>query len=350
MKAKKWIKIFILLSISIGIFIGTINYIVDPLWTFSHTNKFNLKQEGFDERQQKTNYIFNRGLNNCEGILLGSSRATFINQNDFQNMNIYNYSSAALMPMEYKGYIDFAKKIKGKEFKYIIIGSDFFGTNALKKNILNSEFYINNSENPFYKYKMLFSIHTLKKSLHSIKYSIFGSPQYYDRNNVKNQIKISEAERIIKFNRNIKKHTSDLSNDNYKYNDDYINILKEIKNDNPNTKFIIFTSAITADLLVSIVKNDEREGEYERWLKELVDIFGEVNHFMTVNSVTKNLQNYPDDDHAYPNIVKLIANKLSNTQNSEIPTDFGILLTKENIDSQVIDIKKQINNYAVMKK
>jgi len=62
------------------------------------------------------------------------------------------------------------------------------------------------------------------------------------------------------------------------------------------------------------------------------------------------LQNYPDDDHAYPNIVKLIANKLSNTQNSEIPTDFGILLTKENIDSQVIDIKKQINNYAVMKK
>ena len=345
MKAKKWIKIFILGAIFTTCFIGIFNFTIDPLWTFSHTNKFNNKQDGFDERQQKTNYLYNKGLENYDGILLGSSRATFINQEDFSNMNIYNYSSAALLPTEYKGYIDFAKKIKGKDLKYIIIGSDFFGTNELKKKVLDSEFYIKNTENIFYKYKMLLSIHTFKKSIRTIENSILGNEQYYDRNNIKYYTKVSEEERIRRFNRNIKKHILELNKDSYKYNNEYINILKEIKENNPNTKFIIFTSAITADLLVSIVKNAEREKEYERWLKELVDVFGEVEHFMTVNTITRNLQNYPDDDHAYPSIVKLIANKLSNTKNNEIPEDFGILLTKENIDLNLVKIKKQIEDF-----
>lgn len=345
MKAKKWIKRFLLFVIVTICFIGLFNFIIDPLWTFSHTNKFNLKQDGFDERQQKTNYLYNRGLENYDGILLGSSRATFINQKDFTNMNIYNYSSSALLPNEYKGYIDFAKKIKGKDLKYIIIGSDFFGTNELKKKASNPESYIRNTESIFYKYKMLLSIHTFKKSINVIKNSILGNKEYYDRNNIKYHTKVSEEERIRRFNKNIKQHISELSGDNYKYNNEYINILKEIKEDNPNTKFIVFTSAITADLLVSIIKNAEREKEYERWLKELISVFGEIEHFMTLNTVTKNLQNYIDDDHAYPDIVKLIANKLSNTQNSDIPNDFGILLTKDNIDSELIEIKKQIKNF-----
>lgn len=345
MIAKKWIKIFILGVIFTSFFIGVFNFTIDPLWTFSHTNKFNNKQDGFDERQQKTNYIYTRSLDNYDGILLGSSRATFINQKDFTNMNIYNYSSSALLPSEYKGYIDFAKKIKGKDFKYIIIGSDFFGTNELKKKVFDSEFYVKNTENIFYKYKMLLSIHTFKKSIRSVENSIYQNEQYYDRNNIKYYKRVSEEERIRRFNRNIKKHTSELSGESYKYNNEYINILKEIKNDNPNTKFIVYTSAITADLLNSIIKNAEREKEYERWLKELVSVFGEVEHFMTINTITKNLQNYPDDDHAYPDVVKLIANKLSNTENSDIPDDFGILLTKDNIDLELIEIKKQIKNF-----
>ena len=42
-----------------------------------------------------------------------------------------NYSVGAIQPYEYKYYIDFAKKIKGKELKYIIIASDFFGTRTI---------------------------------------------------------------------------------------------------------------------------------------------------------------------------------------------------------------------------
>lgn len=349
MKAKKWINILLIISILFILIVIVINYIVDPLWTFSHSNNFNQKQNGFDERQQKTNYIYEKHLNNFDGILLGSSRATLINQNDFEDMNIYNYSVSSMLPYEYKGYIDFAKKIKGEDFKYIIIGSDFFGTNKLKEiKTQDSSYYINNTMTTFYKYKMLVSLELLKKSFTNIKISLFDAKNYYDRNNIHYQNKLSEIERKKRFDENIKIHTIEFMRSNYTYDNNYINILKQLKNDNPNSKFIIFTSPISADLLVSIIKNGEKINEYERWLKELVDIFGEVNHFMTINSITKNLQNYPDDDHAYPYILKLLANKLSNTKNNNLPEDFGILLTNKNIHEHIENLKKQIENYNLL--
>lgn len=346
MNSKKWIKILLILCV-LGVgFVAGINYLVDPLWTFSHSNKFNAKQQGFDERQQKTNYIYNKKFDNYDGILLGSSRTTFFNQNDFVNMNIYNYASSSMYPYEYKEYIDFSKKINGSELKYIIIGSDFYGTKIPKDiKFENPEFYINNTTSFMYKYKMILSLDALKNSMKNIKNSFFGINLFYDRNNIKYQTKVSESERLDRYTKNLRRHTDDLSGPKYIYNDEYVNILKQIKAENPNSKFIIFTSAVTSDLLVSIIKNGKRMDEYERWLKELIEVFGEVNHFMTINTITKNLENYPDDDHAYPEIVKLIANKISRVENTKIPKDFGILLTKENVDEHLSNLRKQIKDY-----
>ncbi|MGJ0343193.1 hypothetical protein NG788_00990 [Aliarcobacter cryaerophilus] len=348
MSSKKILKIVLGLSFFVAILIGGVNYIVDPLWMFDHSNKFNQKQDGFDERQQKTNYIYFKSKGYFDGILLGSSRATFVNQNDFKNMNIFNYSSSSMQPFEYKGYIDFAKKIKGKDLKYIIIGSDFYGTNIPKDiKFENPEFYIGNTLN--FAYKSVLSVDAIYKSIKNIKFSLFGTSMYYDRENIKYQDKVSEDERNIRYAINIKRHTLELSYPKYKYNDEYINILKTIKNENLNSKFIIYTSAVTSDLLVSIIKNGKRWEDYKRWLHELVEVFGEVNHFMTINSITKNLENYPDDDHAYPSVLKLLANKLSNVENKNIPEDFGVLLTKDNIDEHLENLRKQIEEYDLNK-
>ncbi|MFA6740954.1 MAG: hypothetical protein WCR78_05625 [Arcobacteraceae bacterium] len=346
MKAKRWINLFLLFSFLTILFIGSINYIIDPLWTFKHSNKFNNTQDGFDEREQKSNFIFNNGLKDFNGILLGSSRSTFINQNSFRNMKIYNYALNAMKPNEYKDYINFAKKSKDKDFEYIIIGLDFFGTNLLTEaKIEKPQYYINTAQSSFYKYKMLLSLSTLKKSFKNIKNSLFGEKLFYDRNNIKYQSVVSESERIKRFSMNMISQPSNFNGAKYIYNNEYINILKELKNENPNTKFIIFTSAITSDLLVSILKDEKRINEYERWLKETLEVFTEINHFMTINSITTNLNNYPDADHAYPNIVSLIAKKLSEKNSDDIPKDFGVLLTKGNIDNYIEGLKVEINNY-----
>lgn len=346
MKAKKWINLFIKFSFLIILFIVSINYIIDPLWTFSHSNKFNNNQDDFNEREQKSNFIFNNGLKDFNGILLGSSRTTFINQNDFRNMEIYNYATNAMKPHEYKDYINFAKKIKNEDFEYIIIGLDFFGTNLLSEiKIEKPQYYITTTQSLFYKYKMLLSFSTFKKSFKNIKNSLFGVSLFYDRNNIKYQSVVSELERMKKFSSNMISQTSNFSGTKYIYNNEYLNILKELKKENSNTKFIIFTSAITSDLLVSILKNGKKVNEYERWLKETLEVFGEINHFMTINSITRNLNNYPDADHAYPNIVSLIAKRISKKNGDDMPKDFGILLTKENIDNYLENFKLEIKNY-----
>ena len=72
-----------------------LNFIVDPLWLFNHSNKFNQKQGSYDERQLKSNYLYYNLKDNFDGILLGSSRATYVDQNDFENMKIFNYSVGA---------------------------------------------------------------------------------------------------------------------------------------------------------------------------------------------------------------------------------------------------------------
>lgn len=348
MSSKKFLKVVLGLSFFVAILIGGINYIFDPLWMFDHSNKLNQKQEGFDERQQRTNYIYFKSEAKFDGILLGSSRATFVNQNDFVNMNIFNYASSSMQPFEYKGYIDFAKKVKGQDLKYIIIGSDFYGSGIPKDvKFEKPEFYINNTLN--FAYKSLFSFDVIKKSIKNIIISLFGSSMYYDRENIKYQEKVTEAERYKRYKENIKRHTLELSNPRYQYNNEYLNILRTIKNENSNSKFIIYTSAVTSDLFVSIIKNGERWEDYKRWLYDLIEVFGEVNHFMDINSITRNLENYPDDDHAYPFVLKLLANKLSNFENKDIPHDFGIILTKDNVEGYLKELEKQIKEYNLKK-
>ena len=346
MHSKKWLKIFVVLSfVGVG-FVGAVNYVVDPLWTFSHNYTFNNKQNGFDERQQKTNYVNFKDMNKYKGVLLGSSRTTHINQNDFKDMNIFNYASSSMYPYEYQGYIDFFKKNILEDLKYIIIGADFYGI-CIPKDVKfeNPEVYFGHSEDFAYRYKMLLSWGALKNSLKNIKNHIKEPKAYYSRFNVKYAVKVSEKERYARYTKNLKRHTESFMKNKYEYNNDYIHILESLKNDNPNTKIIFFTSPITADLLVSIIKNGNKLNEYKEWLRLIVRKFGKVYHFMDINSVTTNLQNYPDDDHFYDNVAEMVANKISNFYNKDIPVDFGIKLNKTNIDTYLEGFEIQLKSY-----
>jgi len=349
MSRKKWIKIFFLFSFIVIGSVGSINYIMDPLWTFSHAHQFNSKQNGFNERQQKTNHIYFNGLDHYDGILLGSSRTTYINQNDFHGMNIYNYALNSMYPFEYKDYIDFAKEYKNEKLKYIIIGADFYGTNTVKDVMFeNPKYYIDQTKTFLYRYKMLFSLDTLRQSLGNVKLYLFGKKRYYmyyTRRNVRIQNKVSEREQLERYKKNIIKHTYNLSNEKYVYDKNYKNVLKQIKNENPKTKIIVFTPPITADLFVSIMKYAGRFNDYKKWLHELVTVFEEVYCFMDINSITRDLKNYADDDHAYSYIGKLVANKISDYDNENIPNDFGILINKDNIDSFIDEQNNKIQVY-----
>ncbi len=347
MSYKLWSRFFILIVFLAVSLFGLFNYAIDPLWTFCHSNKFNNAQPGFNERQQKTNRAYFCGLKQYDTLILGSSRVTYINQHDFKPLKAFNYASVSMYPIEYKGWIDNAKKIKGKDFKTIIIGVDFWGSSNgafAKKQIKTTpkpSTYLKTASSFAYRYKMLFSMDTFKRSTESIKHSKALGTTDYTRDNIKQTIRISKARKQQAVNTQISLYNNYFYGKGYHYNTKLKKFFAKLKKDNPNTKFIIFTTPISEQLFKILVKNGNIK-DYKRWLKTLVESFGEVYNFMDINTITKNPNNYADLHHIYPQVGKFIANKIVGTKNSNLPKDFGIIINKNNLNEYFKLLDKQI--------
>jgi hypothetical protein len=333
MKSQQWIRVWMLTVIIPVLSIGVVNYLVDPLWSFGHHNRFNAEQSGFDERQQKSNRLYFSGMEAYDGILLGSSRSSFINQNDFAPMRIYNYAFNGMQAEEYAGYLEFAKRLKGESLKYVIIGADFANTMLLPKKYAPPESYIARTTAPLYRFKMLFTLDLLERSLDDIKRARSIPLKHYNRDNVKFRRKLPEPLRIKQYRKNMIAHTNYFDRRRYERDPDYFSLLRKIKRENPETRFIVFTSPVSADLFVSIIRNRDAEHEYRQWIRGLVDIFEEIYCFMDVNSVTSDLHNYPDDSHFYPEVGSILATKLQSGNFDTEPADFGTPVNRHNVDA-----------------
>lgn len=337
------VKFTILTAIFLFI-IGGINFYIDPLWMFSHRNELNDFQKDFNERQQKTNLIaFSRF--DYDGLLLGSSRVTYMDQHDFKKMRVFNYSVSNMSVQEYSSIIEYAKQKNKKDFKAIYIGVDFFKSSINQSNTpLTIAPYVNTTEEPFYRIKNLLSFSTFRYSIHNAKASYLNEIsdlRNYNRENTANAPEMSleikqkqTEEKVIKFR-------NEFYGKSYEYNQNYKNIFMELKQNNPNTTFIIFTTPISAHLFQALV-DEGRLIDYERWLTDLVDVFGGVFNFMYPNSVTSNLNNYFDGHHFYPHIGTNIINRMTNPNDPDLPTDFGVWVTQENLNSHLQYVRKVV--------
>jgi len=89
MPYKDWFyKTLTTLSIILLLVIA-VNYLNDPLWVSDRVNFLNKEQQGFNERQQKTNKLFFTEKK-YDSVMLGNSKVTYINQNHFKNAKLFN--------------------------------------------------------------------------------------------------------------------------------------------------------------------------------------------------------------------------------------------------------------------
>lgn len=344
---KKWLlkvlAAFVILGCLFAMPITVFNYIADPLWLFQHKNEWNDVQQGFNERQQKVNKL-KYGEEKYDALLLGSSRSTYINQHDFEDLKVFNFAVSSMYVEEYKGYIDYAKKINGKPFEYIFLGLDFFATNKYRELAEEKpEFYTEQADSYLYRVKSTASFDTLKKSISVYQSSkknkpVFIDHRFYNRENVAMPFPVDSQLRQARIETNIYQFFQ--NNEPYEYDPKVIKMLNQLKVENPKTKFIVYTTPVTLPRLVIEMQNEEYMQGYEHWLEDLTETFGTVHHFMDINEITRHLPNFIDSHHFTPDAGTKIVNSIWNERNRY--SDFGVTLNKDNAEAEISKIKKEI--------
>jgi len=318
-------RFLLIVLFSVMFIIGVIvivNYTIDPLRTFSHSNALNNKQVDFDERQQKTNYLYFVN-HDYESVMLGSSRTTYISQNLFKDEKVFNYAANGMSPYEYKRFLEYFVAITGHAPKKIYIGMDFFGTNVYenknyKEKGIDREF-LKETMRKGYRYRKLLNIKLFEYSIKNIRQNIKTKKPYYTRDNVKyiTNDKIS-YERIKKGAKVFEK---------YAYDKHIIEYYKLLKEKYPTSEFVVYTTPVYIKRLQNIHEAG-LDPYYFTWLRGMVDVFGEVHHFMYDNRFSEDETNYFDTAHFKPSRGYILVESIQGKQTNHYMT----LLNKDNIE------------------
>lgn len=338
---KKWLRQTLLLLGAALSFIIIFNLWMDPFWCYPLNHQYNSIQKGTNERQQKSNNLYFLDKK-YDALLLGSSRTTYMDRHAFTKMQVFNYAARGMRPQEYITYLDFAIHDCKQPIKTIIIGMDFFGyLNYGSFMYRNAPSIIHNTKSPLYKYKILLSYDATINSFKNLRdyYNPHNHVDRYNRDNVKSSFIRPINDPAI--HTRIYEDALHYAHEEYSSypNPEFETISRHIKSKYSDKKFIIFTTPVSSLLFEQLIRTGHYK-DYENWLRTLVNIYGEVHHFMYINSVA---QNYPyyfaDCNHAYTDTYTLVAHKITAIPDKAIPNDFGMTLTKENIDAKLNELR-----------
>jgi hypothetical protein len=346
-KFTRWIIITCLLSLVIPAITAGINYFMDPLWCFSLSHNYNNKQDDFNERQQKTNYITFHDFH-YDAIIVGSSTSTCINQKDFKGLPVFNYASNGMQPLEYQKYIRYAIERNGREFNYIFLGLDFLFAVKLPQPVIDADRVLADTNSPLYRFKSLISIDTLRFSRRNFMNHLYGRHIYYDRDNIKYLTPITreDQERNMKLlMAHFENSKASYSFKNFSYDGSYPSILRTIRDGSPHSKFVVFTTPVIQPFMTSMVKHGLL-GDYLRWIRDIVNVYGECYHFMYPNRYSADyLKYFHDPNHYYSTVSDRMADAIYNRKiNGD--TDFGMYINKSNLEEKLRQLERLMKEAA----
>ena len=329
---KNWLLCSVLCCAVLFCFVGLINFIVDPLWIYGNNGWWNSRRRGFDERQLKTNYL-PHVINEIEGIVIGSSMSRYVTTKDFNGLNVYNYACAALYPDHAAEFILHAVSEKDSGLT-VFIGLDLW--NAVRDRGIDAYelplFYIRESKQ---KFKNIFSINSLIWAFRSIM--LTTTYRFY--NEVGDYIFIENFPMMHIYRDltglNIEKvaekevlgHLGNYEN----YTASSLERLKEIIT-YLDIEPLFYITPVTKMYLIKMLEIGAYPA-YEKFIRDSVNIFGSIWNFMYVNSVTASDKYFYDSSHTNSKGGRFIAQRISN--GSDYPSDFGILVTKENLEGHI---------------
>ena len=284
-------------------------------------------------------------------ILLGSSRTKQgldpDNPRLAQYQPVYNSAIDAPNTYELRRYLEHALANQN-QLKTVIVGIDFLMFN---KNLKNQSSFLDNRLGKRHiliqdAINVIFSLDALLASQETITESKNSS---YKANNTNRNGFVPDSkdnDDTIKsqFNTSINFYSRIYSH--YEFSEEYLNDFKnivEICNKN-NIELKVFISPSHATQWETIYIA-EKWDTFERWKREVVKVIP-LWDFSGYNSVTseeikEDMDNYRDSSHYTKSIGDLIINRIFSYQQEQVPKDFGILLTPQNIELHLAEIRSQ---------
>jgi hypothetical protein len=353
----KFFMFVILISFSFYFFVLS----VDPYDKFGF-NFWNLETKAVNSyRDNKFYQIDSKSTSQYELFILGSSRVQGFDPDIIEgetNLKTYNYGVNNSKPED---LLAITKHIITKQKpKIIFLQTDFYNLNKnipidsrLKKSPLkeylddNVNTTIENSK--FYYYEQSYT--TLESLKDSIKIIYKNKLSSVEITHKVNGLKIGyEAKKEPKFAKAYFKNEYK----NYEFDKNRIEYFKSIKElcHKNGISLIVSISPMNKEHFLQIMQDKYLYNKLLEFKKEIVNIFDEVYDFNNTASFEFEYPYWVDSVHPsyeLPKIMSSIVFKKLNYSHIEVPENFGILLTKKNIDKYVKNLKKKVKYYALEK-
>ncbi len=365
MNEKKWIKVWFTIIILIPL-VGIFNYVVDPYGfnNFITINRINSEKNSNTmlTTRFKSKILENGNFNT---IMLGSSRVGVMNPEI-----IDKYLGGKTFNLAYPGSVTeihnklFFYALKYNDIKNIIYGIDLlsFNESRVVKNDFQ-EFYelqkkIENKEK-ISNFDLYLNIETFKKSMKLLIENILGTKEtkiIYLSNGMRDHLHfIKELENgMFDFNKEVNKEIKHYylpggMYKKYNFSYDYLEYFQKIiifcrKN---NIKVWVYIPPTYSDFFNALQPAGYFD-EFELFKNELVKITDFID-FTGNNTINKDKNNYWDGAHLKQELTEVLMSKVFNDKSAKVPKDFGVLVTKDNIDEHLSNLRGQIDSYDLNK-
>ncbi|PHS36987.1 MAG: hypothetical protein COB07_11715 [Sulfurovum sp.] len=365
MNRKKWIITWFILTAMIPL-AGIFNYLVDPygLNNFIIINKINSKK---NSKTTLTTRFKSKMLNNgnYNTIMLGSSKIGVMNPEI-----IDKYLGAKTFNLAYPGSVAemqnklFFYALKSNDIKNVIYGIDFlsFNESRVVKNDFQ-EFYdlqnkIENKEK-ILNFDLYLNLETFGKSITLLVENILETKELepiYLSNGMRDHINYIEdlENKMYDFdkevNREIKHYygTGGIYKE-YNFSYEYLKYFREIitfcrKN---NIKVWVYIPPMHSDLFNALEPAGYFD-KFELFKRELLKITDFID-FTGNNTINMDKNNYWDGAHLRQELTEVLMSKIFDDRSVKAPKDFGVLVTKDNIEEHLSNLREQIDSYDLNK-
>ncbi len=336
----------VVLAVELGC-VALFNYIVDPngvfrygTWRHDTSHQFALANKNF----VKTRYIAQHP-EKFDCLVFGSSRVNGIDVRDVKTRKCYNMNYPGGLPRNHLDNLRYLLS-KGAKLEIVLIGLDEFSYKLDPAEHFTD--YVRHPYPPavhqstalFYlKYLVRYSSRRMKEPLEGfegkkrpIPYDHYGTglelaPREQEEGIEKDPVTYASAER---FKEPLIMH-GDRMNATLDEIKQIVDLLKAHR-----VKLVLFISPIhrTTYLATGL----EMFLRFEKELSAISNFWD----FSGLNSITTNNYYYYETSHYRPLVGRMLLARMLGDPNVTVPPDFGVLVTKENVDAHIAALRAQV--------